>query len=376
MPYLLFTSILGAVLVFSVYLVKELREREQSRVQIFIEAMKAQQKGSNLTPEVQQLLFAIFTENNKMPMIITTEDMQPILDEGYHRNVSESILQSPEKMQRLVGKMDSRHEPIKLKISDIETQYVHYDNSQLLNILEIFPYLLGMFIFMYIGFSLWILSMVKKKNESYLWAGFAKETAHQIGTPLSSLIGWAEVLSETHPEITEIDEMKEDINRLTTISERFSKIGSVPELNDENLSDTLRENYQYLVSRTSNKIKFTLDMPKQPVMVRHNKILIGWIMENLVRNAADAMKGSGVLTVRLNALSGGGAVIEVQDNGCGMTPAQVRRVFQAGFSTKKRGWGLGLSLVKRAVENIHKGEVRIVHTAPGKGTTFRIFLKA
>lgn len=374
MPYLLFTALFGGVLIYSVFLVKELKNRERTRMEILIETIRLQQSEAGFHPEIQHLLLKILQENDQMPMIITTEDKKPILEPGYYRNIDPGTAADPEAMQALVTRMGEKYPPVELKISDSEFQYVFFDNSKLLNGLQLFPYFLGFFIFVYIGFSVWIFKVVRRKNEGYLWAGFAKETAHQIGTPLSSLIGWTEVLAELHPEISEINEMRTDVNRLTTISERFSKIGSHPELTDRNLTKTIRDTCAYLKPRISGKIDFVLDIPSEDIVVSHNSVLIGWVLENLVRNGADAMKGSGTLTVKLSAASGGKAQILVSDTGCGMTAGQARQVFQAGYSTKRRGWGIGLSLVKRVVENIHHGEVSVYDSAPGRGSTFRVLL--
>ncbi len=375
MPYLFFTAFVGSILVISVILVSQLRDRESDKMQIFIEAMKLQQKKWMPDPEVQQLLFTIFTKNDQMPMIITDSNRNPILAEGFSRNISKEILNNPELLHNKMKEMESHHTPIILKISDKEIQYVYYDNSKLLNNLKLFPIGLGFFFLIYLAFSFWIFRSLKSRDESLLWAGFAKETAHQIGTPLSSLMGWVAVLEDKDAEAPEVQYMKQDIQRLVTISERFSKIGSIPDLNDTDLSKTIRDNYHYLRKRVPGKIEFSLDMPKEPIILQHNNILIGWVLENLVTNAADAMRGKGKLNIRLNSDGPGKAYFDVCDDGCGMTTKQIRNAFNAGFTTKKRGWGLGLSLVKRAVELIHQGEVLILESQIGKGTTFRVRIK-
>jgi len=222
--------------------------------------------------------------------------------------------------------------------------------------------------------SFWFLRTIKKTDEGYLWAGLAKETAHQIGTPLSSMIGWMEIMKLENPESEGVHEIEKDIERLRTISERFSKIGSVPELNDLNFNETIRENYDYLKTRVSKKISFSLHLPTYNILVPHNKILMSWVIENLVKNAVDAMRGEGTLLISVFERNKN-ILIEVKDTGSGMTKQQAVNAFKPGYSTKKRGWGLGLSLAKRVIQEYHKGDIRISQTEVGKGTTFRITIR-
>ena len=206
-----------------------------------------------------------------------------------------------------------------------------------------------------------------------LWAGLAKETAHQIGTPLSSMIGWVEILKIQTENNEGVLEIQKDINRLKTISERFSKIGSVPELNDLNLKETVKQNYDYLKTRISKKVVFDLDVPQEEVLIPHNRILISWVLENMIKNAVDAMKGEGELVISLYQKNKN-ILIDVKDSGVGMTSAQIRNAFKPGYSTKKRGWGLGLSLAKRVIAEYHNGDIKIAESEIGKGTVFRIAL--
>ena len=208
-----------------------------------------------------------------------------------------------------------------------------------------------------------------------LWAGLAKETAHQIGTPLSSMIGWIEIMKlDPNRNDDGLVEINKDINRLKTISERFSKIGSVPELNDLNVKETVQQNYDYLKTRISKKVDFSLKAPHNEILTPHNRILMSWVIENLVKNAVDAMKGEGRLEIVLYQ-KGKNVIIDVKDSGSGMTNAQIRNAFKPGYSTKKRGWGLGLSLAKRVINDFHGGDIRIAESELNKGTKFRILLK-
>lgn len=372
--YIVLTTSVAAVVIASTFLINELRKREADRIKVFADAMKIQQSNLNIDSDTQSLLFAIFTENDKLPTIITDEKKNPILGEGFYRNIPEEIIKDSVQLRRKITNMGNLYKPFKIEISKTETQYVFYDNSDLLNNLRFFPYILGLFILGYFIFSFWFLRTVKKTDEGYVWAGLAKETAHQIGTPLSSMIGWIEILRMENENSEGVKEIENDINRLKTISERFSKIGSVPELNDLNINETLQQNYNYLRSRISKKVIFRLILPNQEILVPHNRILLSWVMENIVKNAVDSMKGEGRMEIELYEKNKY-TVIDFKDTGSGMTNAQARNAFKPGYSTKKRGWGLGLSLAKRVIKEYHNGDIKIAQTEVGKGSTFRILIK-
>lgn len=373
--YVLFTLFVFGIVIYSVILVRELRERETSRIEVFGKAMKVLQDNNfDLNPDIQDLLFAVIKENNQIPVIITDENKNPLLFEGTYRNIPDEIINDKTQLKKYIDHLENTYAPFEIVISDTEKQLIFYDNSQLLNNLQYYPYLLGAFILAYLLFSFWFLKMIKKTDETLLWGSLAKETAHQIGTPLSSMMGWIEVMKLEEIDNPIISEMNKDINRLKTISERFSKIGSKPELSDKDLSQTIISNYNYLKQRISSKVKFTLDLPNTEIELPHNAILIGWVIENLVKNAVDAMKGDGKLSIKAYKKNNK-IYIDFTDTGIGMTNKQVKNVFDTGFSTKKRGWGLGLSLAKRVIEDYHKGELKIAQTEIGKGTTFRTVFK-
>lgn len=373
--YILFTVFVFGIVVYSVILVRELRVRETSRIKVFGKAMKILQDNNfDLNPNIQDLLFAVVQENDQIPVIITDENKKPLLFEGTYRNIPKEIINDNKKLENYINHLGEVYEPFEIVISETEKQYIYYDNSQLLNNLQYYPYLLGVFILAYSLFSFWFLRVIKKTDETLLWGSLAKETAHQIGTPLSSMIGWIEVMRLEDKKNPIVDEMNKDITRLKTISERFSKIGSVPELNDKDLTKTITSNFNYLKQRISSRVNFTLDLPKEKIEIPHNAILISWVIENLVNNAVDAMKGEGNLSI-VGYQKNKKIFIDFTDTGVGMTNAQARNVFNTGFSTKKRGWGLGLSLAKRVITEYHKGEIKIAQTEIGKGTTFRVVLK-
>jgi len=372
--YITFTAVIAAIVLYSVYLIQELRVRETKRIEVFAKAMRIQQINSTIDSDTQDLLWSIFTENDQLPVIITDKNKKPLLSEGSVRNIPEEITKDPSALEKYILAMESHYEPFEITIAKGEKQLVFYDNSQLLNNLRFFPYFLGIFILTYLFFSIWFMRTMKKKDEGFIWAGLAKETAHQIGTPLSSMIGWIEVMKLENPDSTGVSEFEKDILRLKTISERFSKIGSVPELNDYNLNETVQQNYDYLKTRISTKVKFSLHFEKKEILVPHNRILLSWVIENLVKNAVDAMKGTGNLDITVYEKNKN-IFMDFKDTGCGMSGKQARNVFKPGYSTKKRGWGLGLSLAKRVIQEYHNGDLKIAHTELNKGTTFRIILK-
>lgn len=370
--YILLTAAIGGVVIASVILIDFLRKEEIKRIGLFATAMKYQQEAKIIEdPMTLDLLLKINETNNTIPVIVTDKNKKPI---GLQKNIPENILDDDAKMRSLLRKMESSYEPIELQMPDGNNQYVYYMNSDVLNNLRYTPYILGLLVIAYISFSFWFLRTIKKTDEGYVWAGLAKETAHQIGTPLSSMIGWIEILRMENENSEGVKEIENDINRLKTISERFSKIGSVPELNDLNINETLQQNFDYLKSRISTKVRFMLILPKQNILIPHNRILLSWVIENIVKNAVDAMKGEGKLEIELYEKHKN-IVIDFKDSGSGMTAFQVRNAFKAGYSTKSRGWGLGLSLAKRVIKEYHNGDIRIAHTEVGKGTTFRIIMK-
>ncbi|WP_160137361.1 sensor histidine kinase [Chryseobacterium sp. c4a] len=372
--FVVMTTLVIAIVVSSTILINFLRKEEIKRINLLSKAIRIQQEVKSPDTDVLDLLPEILNINNTIPFIVTDKYKNPILDLGYYRNIPESTIKNPEKLHDLIIKMEKNYDPIEIKVPDGNNQFVYYDNSRLLNNLRYSPYILGLFILLYFGFTFWFFRTIKKTDEGYLWAGLAKETAHQIGTPLSSMIGWMEIMKLENPDSEGVVEIEKDIERLRTISERFSKIGSVPELNDMNFNETIQENYDYLKTRISRKVDFTLQLPAYIVLVPHNKILMSWVIENLVKNAVDAMKGQGTIVMSVFERNKN-ILIEVKDNGSGMTSQQARNAFKPGYSTKKRGWGLGLSLAQRVIHEYHNGDIKISQTEVGKGTTFRITIK-
>lgn len=368
--FAMMTLVVISIVISSTLVINYLKKEEIKRVDILVNAIKFQQDAVTPSLEVQGLLLNIYSSNTTIPVIILDKNDQVI----EFKNLPKDFKTETKDVVELAKKMEKKYPAIEIKVQGGNNQFVYYDNSKVLNYLQYSPYLLGLFVLSYFLFSFWFLRTVKKTDEGYLWAGLAKETAHQIGTPLSSMIGWMEIMKLENPDSEGVVEIEKDIERLRTISERFSKIGSVPELNDLDFNKTIQDNFDYLRTRISKKIDFTLQIPTYKILVPHNKILMSWVIENLVKNAVDAMKGEGTLQMSVFERNKN-ILVEVKDSGSGMTKSQANNAFKPGYSTKKRGWGLGLSLAKRVVQEYHNGDIKISQTEIGKGTTFRILIK-
>lgn len=368
--FMLLSMVLGTILLASVFLINYLRKEEVKRIDLFVSAIKFQQNVIAPTTDVQDLLLQIYSSNNTIPVVILDKSDNII----EFKNLPNELNYTDPEVKIIAKNMAKNYPAIEIKFQDGNNQFVYYDNSRLLNNLRYSPYFLGLLIMSYFVFSFWFLRTIKKTDEGFLWAGLAKETAHQIGTPLSSMIGWIEIMRMENVQTEAAGEIEKDVERLKTISERFSKIGSVPELNDLNFTETLQQNFDYLKKRISTKVEFVLNLPNEDVLIPHNRILLNWVIENMVKNAVDAMKGDGVLDIYLSERAKY-ITLDIKDSGSGMPRKLAKNVFKPGYSTKKRGWGLGLSLAKRVIEEYHKGEIKVVESDLGRGTTFRITLK-
>lgn len=316
-----------------------------------------------------ELPLQIFSNNTSIPIILTEKDS--IINT---RNIEDEIVNDKKRATSFLNGLKAQNEPIVIEYVPGKFQKLYYGDSALLNKLKYYPVALLLIIVLFGGLVYNFYRSTKMATQNKLWAGMAKETAHQIGTPLSSLIGWVEILkADDLPEST-IIEIEKDIERLQTITERFSKIGSEPKLENKDIIEETQKSYDYLQSRFSKQIEFSFTGPEAPIIVLFNPTLHSWTIENLVKNAIDAMKGRGKLA--LNILHEGGFVrINVSDTGNGIPKNQFKSVFEPGFTTKKRGWGLGLSLTKRIVEEYHKGSIKVLHSEIGKGTTMQVSFK-
>ncbi|WP_396162558.1 sensor histidine kinase [Flavobacterium sp.] len=316
------------------------------------------------------LPFEIISKNTTIPIFIT-DNKERIID---HNNIDEEITKDSIALKKYFNSIKNDNQPIKMERSKNKYQLVYYGDSPLLNKLKYYPIALLLIIILFGAVVYNFYRATKMATQNKLWAGMAKETAHQIGTPLSSLIGWLEILKLENVEESTIIEIEKDINRLQTITDRFSKIGSEPSLEKRDIIKETKSSFDYLQSRVSKQVAFTFLSPEHPIYVAINPALHSWTIENLVKNAIDAMKGKGSLTIAISELENE-VKIKISDTGKGIPKNQFGKVFEPGFTTKKRGWGLGLSLTKRIVQEYHKGKIRVIHSEIGKGTTMQMSFK-
>lgn len=311
------------------------------------------------------LLLKIFSNNKTIPIMVTENDS--IINAT---NIDEMIINDRVQSRVFLAKLRKENDPIVIEYVPGKFQYLYYGNSSLLNKLKYYPVALLLIIVLFGAVVYNFYRSTKMATQNKLWAGMAKETAHQIGTPLSSLIGWLEIMKADNVDETTVTEIEKDIVRLQRITDRFSKIGSEPVLEVRDIVEETRQSYDYLQSRFSNQVIFTFKAPQKAIMVSLNPILHSWTIENLVKNAIDAMKGRGALEIRIDE-DAKHVRINIADSGKGIAKAQFKRVFEPGFTTKKRGWGLGLSLTKRIVEEYHKGKIKVLSSEIGKGTVMQ-----
>lgn len=310
--------------------------------------------------------------------IINNNTSVPVMLTMYNKvissvNVPEEMLQSKEDTLSYLRSLKNENEPIVIEYAPGKHQELYYGNSALINKLKYYPIALLLIIFLFGALIYNFYRSTKMATQNKLWAGMAKETAHQIGTPLSSLIGWVEILKTEDIDSSITFEIEKDIERLQTITDRFSKIGSVPVLEEKDIVAETLNSYEYLQSRFSKQVTFSYQAPKEAILTLINPTLHSWTIENLVKNAIDAMKGKGTLDLQIEQ-DAHHVKINVKDSGTGISKKQFKTIFEPGFTTKKRGWGLGLSLTKRIVEEYHNGKIKVLHSEIGKGTTFQISL--
>ena len=358
-----------ASLVFSNYLVRDLEREEATRMEVWTEAMRTfnnADEGADLS-----LVLTVIRGNNTIPVIVLD-------DKGGIDSYSNVRIHGTDTLGYLMHRAAAMREAgniIRMDMNEPGNYYdVCYDDSLMLKRLEAYPYIqFGVFA-LFLAVALFALLSMKRSEQNRVWVGLSKETAHQLGTPISSLMAWTEILRTTYPDDTLIPEMSNDVHRLEVIAERFSKIGSQPETTPENLGEALQRVVGYISRRSSEHVTITLRLPERPITVRMCSPLFEWVIENLCKNAIDAMNGEGRITIHV-AQTTEQAYIDIEDTGKGIHKSHFKTVFSPGFTTKRRGWGLGLSLAKRIIESYHKGRIYIKHSEIGKGTTFRIELK-
>ena len=369
--FLFFFAILIGVgsLIYTQFLVRSLKAEERKKVEMWAEATRL----INSADSTQNLdfLLTIIQNNNTVPVILT-DGHDNIIDT---RNLGQIKTEDPGFMGAKIEKMKSDNQPIIIELGNGFTNRIYYKDSIILSQLMYYPFIQLGFIILFILASYLALSSSRKAEQNRVWVGMSKETAHQLGTPTTSLSGWIEILQNNYPDIPVIKELALDVKRLEKVTERFSRIGSKPSLAEENIKSLIQNSVNYLQTRSSSKVLFVLPFSADDeINIPVNPALFEWVIENVCKNAMDAMEGDGEITIRVEE-EGKFAVIDIYDTGKGMPKSAYKKIFNPGYTTKKRGWGLGLSLAKRIVEEYHNGKIFVKSSEIGKGTCIRIMMK-
>lgn len=360
--------IVGVSMYYTHQLTKEMAEEERQRISLWAEATQrlvTDTDGSDLV-----FLMKVIEGNTSIPVLVVDETDNVTI----YRNIEIPEGDDGKYIRQMVKKFQRENKPIEISIDENIKHTLYYGNSTMLNKLEYYPYIQWGIILAFFAIIFFVFASAKRSEQNRVWVGLSKETAHQLGTPISSLLAWVEILKEEKVNPDLMTEMEKDVNRLRTIAERFSKIGSIPELTPTNLDTLLQNSLSYMRKRTSDKVQITYHFKDEmPITLALNQPLFEWVIENLCKNAIDAMSGEGHINVEV-AQEKEKVIIDVSDTGKGIPKSKFDAVFSPGFTTKKRGWGLGLSLVKRIIEEYHKGKIFVKHSEIDKGTTFRIIL--
>ena len=366
----IFAAVLIAMasVVVSDLLIKDLAREERQKIEVWSEAtrvMTSENPSLNMN-----LILKIIQGNTSIPVILCSETDSV---------VSYNNIEIPEKnvaqfMTNKVKELRTKNPPIVIDMEDGTYQYLYYDDSIILKRLLVYPYAQLSVVFVFILIAFLALASTKKAEQNKVWVGLSKETAHQLGTPISSLIAWVEYLRTKDIDPSLLTEMDKDVKRLQTIAERFSKIGSDPDPVPTNIVESIRAALGYMETRISSKVKINTYLPERPFLVLMNDSLFAWVIENLTKNAVDAMEGQGEISLKVEEREKV-VLIDLADTGKGIPKSKFKTVFNPGYTTKKRGWGLGLSLVKRIIESFQGGKIFVKSSELGKGTTFRIKLK-
>ena len=367
--FLLITVIFALTIWVSIQIVTQLKEVEKSKIENYAKSLELISQDTQIDPHTQDFLFKLIEDNSTIPVILVDEKNNI----SFTKNIKPTIEQDSIQLKNYLNQLKKENMQIEVQLPHGKN-YVYYSNSRLLNLLKYFPVIIIGLILLFFLFSYWYFKTIRETEKSYLWAGMAKETAHQIGTPLSSLMGWVEILKLEDIDQTPIEEIEKDIDRLKHIAERFSKIGSTAELENLNLIDITATTLSYLRERISNKIQINYNYKEDIQQVKINPLLYSWVLENLIKNAADAMQNKGTLDISIKTEQNS-VVTTIKDTGHGIPQKLQKKIFQPGFTTKKRGWGLGLSLAKRIVEDYHNGKIYVSESSKEKGTTFKIILR-
>ncbi|MGN6193465.1 MAG: sensor histidine kinase [Ginsengibacter sp.] len=369
---LIAVAIVTGTVFYSNFLSKKIEVEEREKISQWVEANKfiataPQNVDLTLASEIQQ-------KNTDIPIIWTNEN-DSIIDS---RNIDTTEIKASKNfLKEKLKEFKSAHPPIILELNKdpyVADKY-YYGDSKLLKQVRYYPIIQLLIVALFIFITFYSISVRNKSTQNQVWAGMAKETAHQLGTPISSLQGWVEMLKEQNENPVISSEMEKDVNRLKLISDRFGKIGSAPKLEEHDVIEQVEKMMAYIKRRSTEKVNFILEKPEGKMMANISEPLFDWVIENLLKNALDAINGHGTIKIKIKNLRGR-IVVDVTDSGRGISKQNLRKVFKPGFTTKKRGWGLGLSLAKRIIEKYHDGQLFVKSSEAGKGTTFRIVLNA
>ncbi len=350
-------------------LVNDLKDEEMKKMEMWASAMSSlisAEENADVTLEQE-----ILSSNSTIPVILTDGSGSIIQYNNIDLDVGADTLAV---LMELVADMRRGGRVIPVPMGELGEQYACYDDSMILTQLAYYPYVQLAVVLLFFVICFVAILNSKRAEQNRVWVGLSKETAHQLGTPISSLMAWVEVLKEKYPDDELLPDMGHDVERLQRVAERFSKIGSNPEHTTEDVVSVIEAAVEYVKRRSPSKVEYVVDFPKRPILVRMNAPLVEWVIENLCKNAIDAMGGNGVITVSVSH-DEMNAYIEVSDTGKGISKSNRKMIFEPGFTTKSRGWGLGLSLAKRIMEEYHKGRIYVKKSAPNKGTTFRMELR-
>lgn len=365
-------AIASGTIFYSQYIARKLADEERRKVNVWVESLKV--KAATSEQATITLTTLITSENTDIPIVETDENDNP---SGESLNLDSVLIKKDSNyLRRKVEEFKSQHDPIIVKFSEdpILVNKYYYGDSELLGEVRYYPIVQLVIVSLFILITLMAISARNKSTQNQVWAGMAKETAHQLGTPITSLEGWVEVLKESNVQEKLVSEINKDVERLKLVSDRFGKIGSTPQLEIGNVVAQVENMAGYMRRRATNKVSIDVHSNEKDISVLINAPLFDWVIENLLKNALDSMEGKGKIDIQINN-EPTQVVIDVADSGKGISKKNFANVFKPGFTTKKRGWGLGLSLSKRIISQYHKGEIFVKHSEPGKGTTFRIILK-
>lgn len=380
--------VVGFFLYASDQLIDDLAVQERERMEIWADATKeivasataaADDSGASSINTDIDFLLSIIEKNTTIPVLLTDEEGNILQYRNFNlpEAVDDPLSLSPRNEKFLKDKLKalaaSETNVIDISIAPGFDQHLYYEDSTLLKRLSYYPYIQLAVMIAFIAIVYFGVLSSKKAEQNKVWVGLSKETAHQLGTPISSLMAWVELLPDMGVDAETVGEMNKDVKRLSTIASRFSKIGSVPQMSPTDINETVKRAAAYMSTRISGHISLTVDAWKGPMMSQACEPLFEWVMENLIKNAVDAMEGNGSISIHA-IVEKDANVIEVTDTGKGILRKNFNNVFKPGFTTKKRGWGLGLTLAKRIIEEYHRGRIYVKHSVPGQGATFRIEL--